>query len=267
MSRASLRIRILDVNDNPPELATPYEAAVCEDAKPGQVAGVPQPFSQVSISACSSLVLRAALWTSASLPVLPLLPERLPVQLLSHWEPLCWCPTAKPIYRGKDSSLTVAEAGDALLGRTLRAVPVGGAAEAALLLTSTFSPQLIQTISVVDRDEPQSGHRFYFTLAPEATNNHHFSLLDIKGKPCCTLPSPAASSLSSTAGGGEGDRAVGLSSLCAGWGSGCFGHSARLLANLKWWDWSASSLDFLKEVLPAFFSAAGRSKAPLVLSG
>uniref|UniRef100_A0A8C5TMD6 Cadherin-22 n=1 Tax=Malurus cyaneus samueli TaxID=2593467 RepID=A0A8C5TMD6_9PASS len=74
VSRASLRIRILDVNDNPPELATPYEAAVCEDAKPGQ---------------------------------------------------------------------------------------------------------LIQTISVVDRDEPQSGHRFYFTLAPEA-NNHHFSLLDIQ---------------------------------------------------------------------------------------
>ncbi|KFO74303.1 Cadherin-22, partial [Cuculus canorus] len=72
---ASLRIRILDVNDNPPELATPYEAAVCEDAKPGQ---------------------------------------------------------------------------------------------------------LIQTISVVDRDEPQSGHRFYFALAPEASNNHHFSLLDIK---------------------------------------------------------------------------------------
>ncbi|OXB57610.1 hypothetical protein ASZ78_010572 [Callipepla squamata] len=75
VSRASLRIRILDVNDNPPELATPYEAAVCEDAKPGQ---------------------------------------------------------------------------------------------------------LIQTISVVDRDEPQGGHRFYFTLAPEATNNHHFSLLDVK---------------------------------------------------------------------------------------
>lgn len=39
LSRASLRIRILDVNDNPPELATPYEAAVCEDAKPGQVPG------------------------------------------------------------------------------------------------------------------------------------------------------------------------------------------------------------------------------------
>ncbi|NXA55990.1 CAD22 protein, partial [Nothocercus julius] len=75
VSRASLRIRILDVNDNPPELATPYEAAVCEDAKPGQ---------------------------------------------------------------------------------------------------------LIQTISVVDRDEPQSGHRFYFALAPEATHSHRFSLLDIQ---------------------------------------------------------------------------------------
>nr|XP_028591553.1 cadherin-22 [Podarcis muralis]XP_028591554.1 cadherin-22 [Podarcis muralis]XP_028591555.1 cadherin-22 [Podarcis muralis]XP_028591556.1 cadherin-22 [Podarcis muralis] len=75
VSRKTLRIRILDVNDNPPELATPYEAAVCEDAKPGQ---------------------------------------------------------------------------------------------------------LIQTISVVDRDEPQSGHRFYFTLAPEASSSHHFSLLDIE---------------------------------------------------------------------------------------
>ncbi|XP_029412787.1 cadherin-22 isoform X2 [Nannospalax galili] len=75
LSKASLRIRILDVNDNPPELATPYEAAVCEDAKPGQ---------------------------------------------------------------------------------------------------------LIQTISVVDRDEPQGGHRFYFRLVPEAPSNPHFSLLDIQ---------------------------------------------------------------------------------------
>ncbi|XP_066480857.1 cadherin-22 [Tiliqua scincoides] len=75
VSRMSLRIHILDVNDNPPELATPYEAAVCEDAKPGQ---------------------------------------------------------------------------------------------------------LIQTISVVDRDEPQSGHRFYFALAPEAASSPHFSLLDVE---------------------------------------------------------------------------------------
>uniref|UniRef100_A0A8C7Y6Z6 Cadherin 22 n=1 Tax=Oryzias sinensis TaxID=183150 RepID=A0A8C7Y6Z6_9TELE len=68
-------IRILDVNDNPPELATPSEASICEDAKPGQ---------------------------------------------------------------------------------------------------------LIHTISVVDRDEPQSGHRFYFTLAPEASSNRHFTLRDVK---------------------------------------------------------------------------------------
>ncbi|XP_067564402.1 cadherin-22 isoform X2 [Pseudorca crassidens] len=75
LSRASLRIRILDVNDNPPELATPYEADVCEDAEPGQ---------------------------------------------------------------------------------------------------------LIQTISVVDRDEPQGGHRFYFRLVPEAPSSPHFSLLNIQ---------------------------------------------------------------------------------------
>ncbi|GAA6068359.1 cadherin-22 [Tachysurus ichikawai] len=39
---------------------------------------------------------------------------------------------------------------------------------------------LIHTISVVDRDEPQLGHRFYFTLAPEASSNRHFTLWDIK---------------------------------------------------------------------------------------
>lgn len=42
--------------------------------------------------------------------------------------------------------------------------------------------QLIHTISVVDRDEPQSGHRFYFTLAPEASSNRHFTLWDVKGE-------------------------------------------------------------------------------------
>ncbi|XP_070798005.1 cadherin-22 [Pituophis catenifer annectens] len=74
VSRTVLRIRVLDVNDNPPELALPYEAAICEDAKPGE---------------------------------------------------------------------------------------------------------LIQTISVVDRDEPPGGHRFFFTLGPEATGSRHFSLLGI----------------------------------------------------------------------------------------
>ncbi|TRY58538.1 hypothetical protein DNTS_016349 [Danionella cerebrum] len=42
------------------------------------------------------------------------------------------------------------------------------------------SSALIHTISVVDRDEPQTGHRFYFTLAPEASNNRHFTLWDVK---------------------------------------------------------------------------------------
>ncbi|XP_055077915.1 cadherin-22 [Periophthalmus magnuspinnatus] len=74
-SHTSVSIRILDVNDNPPELALPYEASICEDAKPGQ---------------------------------------------------------------------------------------------------------LIHTISVVDRDEPQTGHRFYFTLAPEVSDNRHFTLWDVK---------------------------------------------------------------------------------------
>lgn len=74
-SQSSVSIRILDVNDNPPELALPYEASICEDAKPGQ---------------------------------------------------------------------------------------------------------LIHTISVVDRDEPQTGHQFYFKLVPESTNNRNFDLSDVK---------------------------------------------------------------------------------------
>uniref|UniRef100_A0A8C6KW54 Cadherin 22 n=1 Tax=Nothobranchius furzeri TaxID=105023 RepID=A0A8C6KW54_NOTFU len=72
---SEVSIRILDVNDNPPELAKPYEASICEDSKPGQ---------------------------------------------------------------------------------------------------------LIHTISVVDRDEPQTGHRFFFTLPPEAVGSRHFTLWDVK---------------------------------------------------------------------------------------
>ncbi|XP_075427903.1 cadherin-22 isoform X4 [Ascaphus truei] len=37
VSLLTLRIQILDVNDNPPELATPHESSVCEDALPGQI--------------------------------------------------------------------------------------------------------------------------------------------------------------------------------------------------------------------------------------
>ncbi|KAK7926354.1 hypothetical protein WMY93_008664 [Mugilogobius chulae] len=36
VSHTTVSIRILDVNDNPPELALPYEASICEDTKPGQ---------------------------------------------------------------------------------------------------------------------------------------------------------------------------------------------------------------------------------------
>ncbi|XP_032897964.1 cadherin-22-like [Amblyraja radiata] len=75
MSKTSLSVRILDVNDNAPELSMPFEAAICEDAKPGQ---------------------------------------------------------------------------------------------------------LVHTVSVVDKDDPQGGHHFYFTLAPEAADSRHFTLWDMK---------------------------------------------------------------------------------------
>ena len=37
LSHVTLGIRVLDVNDNPPELAKEYDIVVCENSKPGQV--------------------------------------------------------------------------------------------------------------------------------------------------------------------------------------------------------------------------------------
>ncbi|NXK30658.1 CAD19 protein, partial [Piprites chloris] len=43
---------------------------------------------------------------------------------------------------------------------------------------NAVSGQLIKTISAVDQDDSAEGHRFYFSLAPEATNNSHFTVKD-----------------------------------------------------------------------------------------
>lgn len=37
VSHVPVGVRILDVNDNPPELARDYDVVVCENTKPGQV--------------------------------------------------------------------------------------------------------------------------------------------------------------------------------------------------------------------------------------
>uniref|UniRef100_A0AAV2L4R3 Uncharacterized protein n=1 Tax=Knipowitschia caucasica TaxID=637954 RepID=A0AAV2L4R3_KNICA len=42
--------------------------------------------------------------------------------------------------------------------------------------------QVIQTISAVDRDEPLSGHRFYFSLASPVVSNLNFTLRDNKAE-------------------------------------------------------------------------------------
>uniref|UniRef100_A0A8C5G503 Cadherin-20 n=1 Tax=Gouania willdenowi TaxID=441366 RepID=A0A8C5G503_GOUWI len=41
--------------------------------------------------------------------------------------------------------------------------------------------QLIQTVTAEDADEPQAGHHFTYSLAPEATNNPNFTLRDNQG--------------------------------------------------------------------------------------
>ncbi|KAG7524953.1 cadherin-7 [Solea senegalensis] len=49
-----------------------------------------------------------------------------------------------------------------------------------LLCENARPGQVIQTISAVDKDEPLSGHRFYFALAASAAGNLNFTLRDNK---------------------------------------------------------------------------------------
>ncbi|XP_035765477.1 cadherin-18 [Neolamprologus brichardi] len=51
-----------------------------------------------------------------------------------------------------------------------------------LLCENAIPGQVIQTISAVDKDEPLSGHRFYFALAGPAAGNLNFTLRDNKGE-------------------------------------------------------------------------------------
>ncbi|XP_061569191.1 cadherin-7a isoform X1 [Cololabis saira] len=49
-----------------------------------------------------------------------------------------------------------------------------------LLCENAMPGQIIQTISAVDKDEPLSGHRFYFSLAAAVVGNLNFTLRDNK---------------------------------------------------------------------------------------
>ncbi|XP_062925394.1 cadherin-20-like [Mobula hypostoma] len=50
----------------------------------------------------------------------------------------------------------------------------------AYICENTKPGQLIQVVSAVDPDNPQEGHHFYYSLAPEAANNANFTVRDNK---------------------------------------------------------------------------------------
>uniref|UniRef100_A0A672L515 Cadherin 7 n=1 Tax=Sinocyclocheilus grahami TaxID=75366 RepID=A0A672L515_SINGR len=56
-----------------------------------------------------------------------------------------------------------------------------------LLCENAAPGQVIQTISAVDKDEPLSSHRFYFSLAFSAANNDNFTLRDNKDNTASVL--------------------------------------------------------------------------------
>ncbi|XP_055723643.1 cadherin-7-like [Salvelinus fontinalis] len=55
------------------------------------------------------------------------------------------------------------------------------------LCESARPGQIIETISAMDRDEPQSGHRFFFSLTAEAAGNLNFTLRDNKDNTASVL--------------------------------------------------------------------------------
>uniref|UniRef100_A0A674CE04 Cadherin 7a n=1 Tax=Salmo trutta TaxID=8032 RepID=A0A674CE04_SALTR len=55
------------------------------------------------------------------------------------------------------------------------------------LCESARPGQVIETISAIDRDEPQSGHRFFFSLTAEAAGNLNFTLRDNKDNTASVL--------------------------------------------------------------------------------
>lgn len=57
-SRVAVTVHVLDINEFPPELASPYETFVCENAKAGQVRPHFPPFP------------RLVMWTRDELPAL-----------------------------------------------------------------------------------------------------------------------------------------------------------------------------------------------------
>ncbi|XP_040023569.1 cadherin-7 [Gasterosteus aculeatus] len=56
-----------------------------------------------------------------------------------------------------------------------------------VLCENAAAGQVIQTISAVDKDEPPSGHRFYFALAAPAAGNLNFTLRDNKDNTASVL--------------------------------------------------------------------------------
>ena len=50
------------------------------------------------------------------------------------------------------------------------------------MLTSSFMLQVIQTVSAMDKDDPQNGHYFLYSLLPEMVNNPNFTIKKNEGK-------------------------------------------------------------------------------------
>ncbi|XP_062843332.1 cadherin-7a isoform X2 [Trichomycterus rosablanca] len=55
------------------------------------------------------------------------------------------------------------------------------------LCESATPGQVIETISAVDKDEPPSGHRFFFSLTADTAGNHNFTLRDNKDNTASVL--------------------------------------------------------------------------------
>ncbi|KAK3513931.1 hypothetical protein QTP70_032824 [Hemibagrus guttatus] len=94
-------------------------------------------------------------------------------KLLREHYVLCVCVPVDPSQVGKGITLiTVMDVNDN--------APVFAIEYETFLCESAGPGQVIETVSAVDKDEPPSGHRFFFSLTAEAAGNHNFTLRDNK---------------------------------------------------------------------------------------
>ncbi|XP_045907858.1 cadherin-9-like [Micropterus dolomieu] len=161
-SHVPVYIHLLDINDNAPTFATVYETFVCEKTKAGQCyrysidrrTDMDRLFNvhpgNGSVFLLKSLDREESAWHNISI----IATEFNNPRQSSH----------VPVY------IHLLDINDN--------APTFATVYETFVCEKTKAGQRIQTVSAVDADEPSTGHKFFFSLAPEGTHRSNFTVRD-----------------------------------------------------------------------------------------